>query len=144
MDQVTSGETFAAQAGEVLFGRAGGVVFSLDRRRGGAGQSRGGGDVGAARLFRDGARRIVCPLSRVAAPALRNAGARDRAAGGARFDTGRWSARFNDIISYFVFVVIVFIGLTVMALFKLRRRDPNSVGFLTPGYPVTPVDLSRA
>ena len=29
MQQVTSGETFAAQAGEVLFGRAGSVVFSL-------------------------------------------------------------------------------------------------------------------
>ena len=29
LDQVTSGETFAAQAGEVLFGRAGGTIFSL-------------------------------------------------------------------------------------------------------------------
>ena len=29
LDQVTSGETFAAQAGEVLFGRAGGLIFSL-------------------------------------------------------------------------------------------------------------------
>src|SRR5205814_10223806 len=29
LGQVTSGETFAAQAGEVLFGRVGGRVFSL-------------------------------------------------------------------------------------------------------------------
>src|SRR6185436_9272140 len=29
LDSVTSGETFAAQAGEVLFGRAGGLIFSL-------------------------------------------------------------------------------------------------------------------
>src|SRR3982751_6313863 len=29
LQQVTSGETFAAQAGEVLFGRAGGLIFSL-------------------------------------------------------------------------------------------------------------------
>jgi len=29
LNQVTSGETFAAQAGEVLFGRAGGLIFSL-------------------------------------------------------------------------------------------------------------------
>ena len=29
LDRVTSGETFAAQAGEVLFGRAGGLIFSL-------------------------------------------------------------------------------------------------------------------
>ena len=45
---------------------------------------------------------------------------------------------FNEIMSYFVFVVIVFIALTVVALFKLRRTQPNKVGYLTPGYPVTP------
>ena len=46
---------------------------------------------------------------------------------------------FNEILSYFVFVVIVFVALTVAALFKFRREDSNSVRFLTPGYPVTPV-----
>jgi APA family basic amino acid/polyamine antiporter len=45
---------------------------------------------------------------------------------------------FNDINSYFIFVVIVFVALTVLALFKLRRRD-GKVGYLTPGYPVTPI-----
>jgi APA family basic amino acid/polyamine antiporter len=45
---------------------------------------------------------------------------------------------FNDIISYFIFVVIVFVGLTVVALFKLRRRDGYAI-FSTPGYPVTPI-----
>jgi basic amino acid/polyamine antiporter, APA family len=45
---------------------------------------------------------------------------------------------FNDIISYFVFVVIVFVALTVIALFKFRRSSED-VGYLTPGYPVTPV-----
>jgi len=45
---------------------------------------------------------------------------------------------FGQIISYFVFVVIVFIALTVIALYKLRRRDSNYAGYLTPGYPVTP------
>ena len=44
---------------------------------------------------------------------------------------------FNEIMSYFVFVVIVFIALTVVA-FKLRRTQPNKAGYLTPGYPVTP------
>ena len=46
---------------------------------------------------------------------------------------------FNEIVSYFVFVVVVFIALTVAALFKFRREEPNGVRYLTPGYPVTPV-----
>jgi len=35
--------------------------------------------------------------------------------------------------------VVIFIGLSVAALFKLRREDANGVRFLTPGYPVTPI-----
>ena len=46
---------------------------------------------------------------------------------------------FNEIVSYFVFVVVVFIGLTILALFKFRREDPNGARYLTPGYPVTPI-----
>jgi basic amino acid/polyamine antiporter, APA family len=46
---------------------------------------------------------------------------------------------FNEIVSYFVFVVVVFLALTVAALFKFRREDSNSVRYLTPGYPVTPI-----
>ena len=45
---------------------------------------------------------------------------------------------FNEIVSYFVFVVVVFIGLSVAALFKFRRDDKNGIRYLTPGYPVTP------
>ena len=45
---------------------------------------------------------------------------------------------FGEIVSYFVFVVIVFLALTVIAIYKLRRRDPQNVAYLTPGYPVTP------
>jgi APA family basic amino acid/polyamine antiporter len=33
----------------------------------------------------------------------------------------------------------VFIGLTIIALFKLRRRRPEDAGYLTPGYPLTPI-----
>jgi APA family basic amino acid/polyamine antiporter len=46
---------------------------------------------------------------------------------------------FNTIISYFVFVVVIFIALTVAALFVLRRRAPVNVAYRTPGYPVTPI-----
>jgi APA family basic amino acid/polyamine antiporter len=138
LDQVTSGETFAAQAGEVLFGRAGGLVFSLIV--------------------------VVAVLGSLAAvvmsaPRVYFAMARDGlfipavAAIHPRFETPAFAialqaslasvlvlvGTFNDIISYFVFVVIVFVALTVVALFRLRRRAGNNAGYLTPGYPVTPI-----
>jgi APA family basic amino acid/polyamine antiporter len=46
---------------------------------------------------------------------------------------------FNTIISYFVFVVVIFIALTVAALFVLRHKAPARIPYPTPGYPVTPV-----
>ena len=139
LEQVTSGETFAAQAGEVLFGRAGGTVFSLIV--------------------------VVAVLGSLAAvvmsaPRVYFAMARDGlfipqvAAIHPRFETPAVAialqaslasilvilGNFNDIISYFVFVVIVFVALTIVALFKLRRSSlRQQAGYLTPGYPVTPI-----
>ena len=137
MEHVTSGETFAAQAGEVVFGRAGGVVFSLVV--------------------------VVAVLGCLAAvvmsaPRVYFAMARDGlfirsvALLHPRFETPAYAitlqavlasilvsvGSFNEIMSYFVFVVIVFLALTVIALFKLRRTQANHVGYLTPGYPITP------
>ena len=138
LDQVTTGETFAAQAGEVLFGRAGGLVFSSIV--------------------------VVAVLGSLAAvvmsaPRVYFAMARDGlfipavAAIHPRFETPAFAialqaslasvlvlvGTFNDIISYFVFVVIVFVALTVVALFRLRARSGTNAGYLTPGYPVTPI-----
>ena len=138
LDQVTSGETFAAQAGEVLFGRAGGLIFSLIV--------------------------VVAVLGSIAAvimsaPRVYFAMARDGlfvpsvAVLHSRFETPARAialqavlasvlvaaGSFNEIVSYFIFVVVIFIGLSVAALFKLRREDTNGVRFLTPGYPVTPI-----
>jgi APA family basic amino acid/polyamine antiporter len=45
---------------------------------------------------------------------------------------------FDTIISYFVFVVVIFIALTVIGLFVLRRREPQAA-YRTPGYPLTPI-----
>jgi APA family basic amino acid/polyamine antiporter len=137
LERVTSGETFAAQAGEVLFGRAGGTIFSLVVIVAVLG-SLAAVVMSAPRVYfamaRDGvffpsvallhkryetpARAIV--LQAVLASVLVVAGS------------------FNEIVSYFVFVVVVFIALTVAALFKFRREEPNGVRYLTPGYPVTP------
>jgi basic amino acid/polyamine antiporter, APA family len=46
---------------------------------------------------------------------------------------------FNQIVSYFVFVLVVFIALTVASLFVLRRNESSRPEYRTPGYPVTPM-----
>lgn len=138
LDQVTSGETFAAQAGEVLFGRAGGLIFSLivvvsvlgsitavvmSAPRVYFAMARDGLFVPSVAVLHDRyetpARAIA--LQAVLASVLVVAG------------------NFNEIVSYFIFVVVIFIGLSVAALFKFRREDANGVRFLVPGFPVTPI-----
>jgi basic amino acid/polyamine antiporter, APA family len=47
---------------------------------------------------------------------------------------------FEQIIAYFFFVIVLFLGLTVVGLFIIRRRSPQSAStILTPGYPATPL-----
>jgi APA family basic amino acid/polyamine antiporter len=138
LGQVTSGETFAAQAGEVLFGRVGGFVFSL---------------VVVVSILGS----LVALV--MAAPRVYYAMARDglflsgAAAIHPRFETPARAialqavlasilvtmGTFNDIVAYFIFVVLVFVAFTVLALFVFRRRGTASAGYLTPGYPVTPI-----
>jgi basic amino acid/polyamine antiporter, APA family len=43
---------------------------------------------------------------------------------------------FDTIVAYFIFITVVFIALTVGAVFVLRRRDP---AFKVPGHPWTAV-----
>src|SRR5207237_6284198 len=113
---VTSGETFAAQAGEALFGRVGGQVFAFVI--------------------------VVTVLGSLAvyimsAPRVYFAMARDRlffpavARVHPRFGTPALAialqatlaallvlvGTFNQIIAYFVFTVVVFVALSVAAVF---------------------------
>lgn len=138
LSAVSSGETFAAQAGEVLFGESGGLVFSI---------------VIVVAVFGSLAALIM------SAPRVYFAMARDglffqpAAVLHPRFGTPARAiglqallaiilvllGNFNQIVSYFVFVVVIFLALTVAALFILRQKQPTSSPYLTPGYPVTPV-----
>ena len=137
LDQVTSGETFAAQAGEVLFGRAGGLIFSLVVVVAVLG-SLAAVVMSAPRVYfamaRDGVffPSVAALHKRFETPAL--AIALQAVLASVLVVAGS----FNEILSYFVFVVVVFIALTVAALFKFRREESDSVRYLTPGYPVTP------
>jgi len=137
LDRVTSGETFAAQAGEALFGPAGGEVFAVIV--------------------------IVAVLGSLlgllmALPRVYYAMARDRvffkgvASVHPRFGTPARAiaiqagiasvyvalGTFNQIIGYFIFITVLFVGLTVAGLFRIRRRAPLA-SYSTWGYPVTPV-----
>ena len=137
LDQVTSSEAFAAQAGQALFGRAGGSVLGV---------------IVIVAVFGS----LLALL--MALPRVYYAMARDGvflrgvAMPDARFGTPAraiaiqatlasllvWLGTFNQIVTYFVFVTVLFVGLTVAALFVLRRRGPTPA-YQTPGFPITPV-----
>jgi len=137
LDRVTSGETFAAQAGEALFGAAGGKVFALIVIVAVLGSLLG----------------LLMALPRVYY-AMANDGVFFKAVGAVhpRFGTPARAiaiqagiaslyvalGTFNEIIGYFVFVTVLFVGLTVAGLFRIRRRSAPAA-YRTWGYPVTPV-----
>ena len=138
LEQVTSGETFAGQVGEVLFGRLGGQLFSfivivavlgslaavvMSAPRVYFAMSRDGLFISAAAAIHP---RFGTPARAIAIQAL-------LASILILFGT------FSSIISYFIFVVVLFIALTVGGLFVLRQNDSNNSDFRTPGYPVTPL-----
>jgi basic amino acid/polyamine antiporter, APA family len=138
LGSATSGETFAAQAGEVLFGKAGGQIFAA---------------IVVATVLGSLAAIIM------SAPRVYFAMARDglffpaAASIHPRFGTPFRAialqavlaallavlGNFTQIISYFIFVVVIFVALTVTALFVVRRSDSPRPNYLTPGFPFTPI-----
>jgi basic amino acid/polyamine antiporter, APA family len=138
LDQVTSGETFAAQAGEVLFGRTGGLILSLIVVISVLG-SITAVVMSAPRVYfamaRDGLfipsvdtlhKRYETPARAIALQA-------------SLASVLVVAGNFREIMTYFMFVVVLFVALSVAALFKFRRDDSSGVRFLTPGYPATPI-----
>ena len=138
LERIASGETFAAQAGEVLFGRAGGTIFSLVVIVAVLG-SLAAVVMSAPRVYFAMARDGVFFPSIAVLHKRYETPARAIALQAVLASVLVVAGSFNEIVSYFVFVVVVFIALTVAALFKFRREEPNGVRYLTPGYPVTPV-----
>lgn len=138
LEQVTSGEIFAAQAGERLFGRLGGQALSSIVIVAVLG-SLAAVVMSAPRVYfamaRDG---LFLPAVATLHPRY---GTPTRAIliQAALASALALVGTFNTIISYFVFVVVIFIALTVIALFVFRRRASDSVMFQTPGYPITPI-----
>jgi APA family basic amino acid/polyamine antiporter len=138
LEQVTSGETFAAQAGEVLFGRLGGQVLSSIVIIAVLG-SLAAVVMSAPRVYfamaRDG---LFVPAAAALHPRY-GTPARAIIIQAALASLLVLAGTFETIMSYFVFVVVIFIALTVAALFVFRRRQFKAGVYQTPGYPLTPI-----
>jgi APA family basic amino acid/polyamine antiporter len=136
LERVASGETFAAQAGEALFGRSGALVFSgivvlcvassllaymtFAPRVYYAMARDGVGLAGADALHpRTGAPLRAIAVQATLASLLVAIG------------------RFDQITAYFVFVMVLFLAASVAGLFRLRRRTAAPAAFATPGFPAT-------
>lgn len=138
LDSVTSGETFAAQAGEVLFGRAGAQVFSVIVIV---------AVVGSLAAFMLSAPRVYYAMGRDGLFIPSAASLHPRFGTPARAIALQALlasllvvlGSFKQIISYFIFVVVLFIALTVAGLFVLRSKQLGKPDYETPGYPVTPI-----
>jgi APA family basic amino acid/polyamine antiporter len=138
LDMVSSGETFAAQAGEVLFGEAGAYVFSVIVVVAILGSLQAL-IMSAPRVYfamaQDG---LFLPAAASLHPRF-GTPARAIALQALLASVLVVLGRFDQIISYFIFVVVVFIAMTVVALFVLRRKEEVRPAYSTPGYPFTPI-----
>lgn len=136
VERVTSGETFAAQAGEALFGPAGGRVFAAIVIVAVAG-SLLALLMALPRVYyamaRDGVffKAVAEVHPRLGTPARAIAIQATLATLLVLLGT------FQQVLSYFIFVTVAFLALTVVGLVVLRRRD-GAAAFPTAGYPVTP------
>ena len=137
LERVTSGETFAAQAGEQLFGPVGGQVLAWIVVVAILG-SLLGLLMALPRVYyamaRDGVffKPVAAVHPRFGTPAT--AIAIQTVLASLFVATGT----FNQIIAYFIFVTVLFVGLTVAGLFRIRRRDAMAA-YRTWGYPLTPL-----
>ena len=136
LERVTSGETFAAQAGDALFGPAGGRVFAVIVIVAVLG-SLLGLLMALPRVYYAMARDGVFLKSVAVVHPRFGTPARAIAIQAALASILVALGTFNQIIAYFVFVTVLFVGLTVAGLFRIRRRSPDGP-YRTWGYPLTP------
>lgn len=136
-ERVTSGEAFAAQAGEALFGPAGALFFTCVVVI---------AVVGSLAAYTMSAPRVYFAMARdgmflqAAARLHPRTGAPVRAIvmQAALSTLLVLLGSFDEIISYFMFAVVLFVTLSVAGLFVLRRKGEKAE-YSTPLYPLTPI-----
>jgi len=138
VEQVTTRETFAAQAGEALFGQAGGRVFSTIVIVSIVG-SLGALLMAAPRVYYAMAKDGLFPSGIAAIHARFGTPTRAIIIQSVLASLLVTVGTFDQIIGYFFFVAVLFVAVTVAGLFILRRRNPVSSGYRTLGYPITPL-----
>jgi APA family basic amino acid/polyamine antiporter len=134
---IASSEAFAAQAGSALFGPAGGKVLAALVAV---------SVLGSLFAFMTMTPRVYYAMARDGVmPALfARVDPRTGAPTGAVILQAALATllvafgTFDAIVAYFVFATVVFLGLTVAGLLKLRRSSP-SPGYATPLYPATAI-----
>jgi len=139
IEKVGSEGTFVAQAGEVLFGPAGGVIFAAVVILCVLG-SLAAFMISAPRVYYAMATDGLFPKSVAQAHPRFGTPARAIAIQASVACLLVAIGSFEQIIAYFFFIVVFFLGLTVASLFKLRHLPQESGNvILTPGYPLTPL-----
>lgn len=138
LDRVTSGETFAAQAGEALFGPAGGQIFAAVVVVSVLG-SLAALVMALPRVYYAMARDGVFFRSVAAVHPRWHTPARAIALQALLASVFVALGTFEQILGYFIFVTVLFLGLTAAGVFVLRRGEDGEPPFRTPGYPVTPL-----
>ena len=138
-DKVTSDGAVVAMAGAVLFGASGGIIVSAIVVTCVLG-SLSAVIMSSPRLYyamaKDG---LFIPAVAKTHPRF-GTPARAVAIQGILATVLVAVGSFQQIVSYFLFVTVAFIGLAVAGLFVLRRRrQPLGGAVATPGYPVTPL-----
>jgi APA family basic amino acid/polyamine antiporter len=143
LDKVTSDQAFVAQAGEIMFGQAGGVIFALIVIL---------CVVGGLAAFMMSAPRVYYAMARdgLFLPSVARLHPKFNSPANAIVIQGVMACvlvavgTFDKIISYVIFAAIGFIGMAAAGLFVLRQRDRSngSPAILAPGYPFTPIAFS--
>lgn len=138
MQDVANGQAFAAQVGEVLFGRTGATVFAAFVVVAVLG-SLSAIIMSAPRVYfamaRDG---LFFKATAAVHPRFKTP-ARSIALQATLASILVLSGSFDEIISYFFFISLVFVGLSVFGLFLLRRRGDSPSEYSTPAFPFTPI-----
>jgi basic amino acid/polyamine antiporter, APA family len=136
-ERVTTGEAFAAQAGEALFGPAGALFFTCVVVV---------AVLGSLAAYTMSAPRVYFAMARdrLFLPAAARLNPRTGAPVRAVLMQAALACllilvgTFDEIISYFMFAVVLFVTLTVAGLFVLRHKG-GEAEYMTPLYPLTPV-----
>jgi len=137
LEAVGSGETFAAQAGQALFGSRGGAVLSSIVLL---------SVLGSLFAFMTMAPRVYYAMAKDGTAPAWAAHVDPRTGAPVRAIAIQATlaallvilGTFDAIVAYFVFVTVAFLGLTVAGLFVLRRRS-GIPAVATPLFPLLPV-----